>query len=171
MPADAQYAIIHYCPDGMYDGLFIDDILIRPNTLGLEHTVYVSANAGGTVTPSASVSEGDDFLLTVTAAQGYYIESVLLDGVALPQAANQTTFSYTLSNVMTDHTFTVTFAEIQYSIFVSAGDHGTITPDGGVMSQVLVGWGHDTTFVFTPDAGYHVADVVVDNYWHGGSIS
>ena len=170
LPADAQYAIIHYCPDGMYDGLFIDDILIRPNTLGLEHTVYVSANAGGTVTPSASVSEGDDFLLTVTANPGYYIQSVVFDGQELSAAAFQSSFCYLISPVLADHTFTVTFIGIQYSIFVTAGQHGSVTPDGGPFSQVIVPWGHDTTFYFTGDPGYHVEDVVVDNYWHGGSI-
>ena len=171
LPADAQYVIIHYCPDGTYLGMFIDDILIRPNTIGLEHTIYVSANAGGTVTPSASVSEGDDYLLTVTADPGYYIQSVMLDGQELSAAAFQTTFSYLISPVLGDHTFSVTFIGIQYSIFVTAGQHGSVTPDGGPFSQVIVPWGHDTTFYFTGDPGYHVEDVVVDNYWHGGSIS
>ena len=170
LPADAQYMVIHYCPEGMNIGMFIDDIVIRANTPGLEHSVSVTANDGGTVSASASVADGDDYLLSVTAAQGHYIESVLLDGVALSQAANQTSFSYTLSNVLADHSFTVTFAEIQYSIYVAAGEHGTVTPDGGEFSQVFVAWGHDTTFVFTPDGGYHVADVVVDGYWHGGTM-
>ena len=171
LPADAQYVIIHYCPDGTYLGMFIDDILIRPNTIGLEHTIYVSANAGGTVTPSASVSEGDDYLLTVTADPGYYIQSVMLDGQELSAAAFQTSFSYLISPVLGDHTFSVTFIGIQYSIFVTVGQHGSVTPDGGPFSQVIVPWGHDTTFYFTGDPGYHVEDVVVDNYWHGGSIS
>ena len=81
LPADAQYMIIHYCPNDMLVGMFIDDIVITTNTVGLEHSVSVMANAGGTVSSSASVADGDDYLLTVTAAQGYYIESVLLDGV------------------------------------------------------------------------------------------
>ena len=170
LPADAQYVIIHYCPDGMFDGLFIDDILIRPNTLGLEHTIYVSANEGGAVSPSVSVPDGDDYLLTVTANPGYYIMSVMFDGQELPEAAFQSSFSYLISPVLGDHTFTVTFIGLQYSIFVTSGEHGSVTPDGGPFSQVIVPWGHDTTFYFTGDPGYHVENVVVDNYWNGGSI-
>ena len=170
LPADAQYIIIHYCPDGLFDGMYIDDILIKANSPGVEHSVFVSSNAGGTVSPSASVEDGDEYVLTVSAAPGHYIESVLLDGVALPGADHQTSFSYTISSVVADHSFTVTFAQIYYSISVSAGEHGSITPDGGLMSQVLVPWGHDTTFYFVGDEGYHVDDVLVDNSWHVGSI-
>ena len=171
LPADAQYLIIHYCPDGTYEGMYIDDILIRANSPGVQHSVFVSANAGGTVSPSASVEDGDEYVLTVTADPGHYIESVLLDGAALQGADHQTSFSYTLSSVVADHVFAVTFAQIYYSISVGVGEHGTVTPDGGLMSQVLVPWGHDTTFYFVGDEGYHVDDVVVDGYWHGGSIS
>ena len=171
LPADAQYMIIHYCPDTAAEGICIDNILIRPDSPAGEHTIYVSANAGGTVSPSVSVADGDDYILTVTAEQGHYIASVLLDGQALSQAAYQTSFSYLLTGVVSDHTFVVTFAEREYSIHVSVGEHGRVIPDGGVMSQVIVPWGHDTTFYFIGDEGYHVEDVVVDNYWHGGAIS
>ncbi len=49
-------------------------------------------------------------------------------------------------------------AVLSYDITASAGDHGTITPEGKVSAY----YGSAKTFNFTPDEGYKVADVVVD---------
>lgn len=43
-------------------------------------------------------------------------------------------------------------------ITASAGEHGTITPDG----MVWVSYGSDKTFQFVPEDGYKVKDVVID---------
>ena len=45
-----------------------------------------------------------------------------------------------------------------YTITASAGANGTISPSGAV----TVDSGADQSFIITPDANYHVADVLVD---------
>jgi hypothetical protein len=170
VPAGAQYIVIHYYPDVEWGALLLDNILIRPNISGLNHSVIVNYNAGGTVTPGAEVADGDPFTLDVVPDQGYRLSSVTLDGVSLSGAANSPHFTYTIESVLADHTFEVVFTRIQYSIMIASGEHGTVVPDGGALHQILVYWGSDTTFQFLPDAGYHVEDVLVDDIWHGGNI-
>lgn len=53
---------------------------------------------------------------------------------------------------------TVTITLSQYTITASAGANGAISPNGAV----LVNEGADQLFTFTPNANYHVADVLVD---------
>lgn len=48
--------------------------------------------------------------------------------------------------------------QIAFAIEATAGDHGSISPNG----SRLVAVGADQAYAITPDAGYHVADVVVD---------
>ncbi len=62
----------------------------------------------------------------------------------------------------TTKTFTVV---AQHAIAATAGDHGSITASKTVTD------GDDATFTITPDAGYHVADVLVDGVSVGAVTS
>jgi uncharacterized repeat protein (TIGR02543 family) len=57
-----------------------------------------------------------------------------------------------------DKSITAHFAINTYIITATAGDHGTISPSG----DVSVVHGSSQTFTITAEAGYHVADVLVD---------
>jgi hypothetical protein len=54
------------------------------------------------------------------------------------------------------------FASNSYTITASAGSGGSINPSG----EVSVDYGDSINFTITPDAGYHITDVLVD----GGSV-
>jgi List-Bact-rpt repeat protein len=54
-------------------------------------------------------------------------------------------------------------APTTYTISVSAGDHGSISPGGAV----TVNQGSDQVFMIAPDTGYHIADVKVDGISKG----
>src|SRR5208283_281173 len=69
-----------------------------------------------------------------------------------------TASSYTFSNVNANHTISVTFAPITYTITPSAGTNGTISPSGAV----TVNYGGSQAFSFTPATGYQVSSVLVD---------
>ena len=56
------------------------------------------------------------------------------------------------------HTIEASFAINVYTITASAGANGAISPSGAVS----VNHGDDQSFTITPDAGYHVLDVLVD---------
>src|SRR5512142_235285 len=71
-------------------------------------------------------------------------------------AANKT---YTFSNVTVNHTISVSFTAITYTITSSAGSGGTISPSG----TVSVNQGSDQSYTISPSVGYQISDVLVDN--------
>ena len=118
-------------------------------------TLTASAGSNGTISPSGAVSVnyGGNQTFTFTPATGYQVASVAVDGTAVTTAS-----SYSFSNVTANHTISVTFAPLTYTLTASAGSNGTISPSGAVS----VNYGGSQTFTFTPATGYQVSSVVVD---------
>ena len=125
------------------------------------YVITASAGAGGSISPSGNVqvNQGGNAAFTITASSGYAIADVLVDGVS-----EGAVDSYAFSNVEADHTITATFRSTsssgitRYTITASAGEGGSISPEG----SVRVRRGNDQTFTITPDEGYEIADVLVD---------
>ena len=66
------------------------------------------------------------------------------------------------------HTTVVVTAPLNYfTITATAGSHGAISPSGSLQATQAA----NVTYTFTPDSGYHVADVVVDGSSVGGVLS
>ncbi|MCK5604717.1 right-handed parallel beta-helix repeat-containing protein, partial [Candidatus Pacearchaeota archaeon] len=127
---------------------------------GATYTITASAGSGGSITPTGdvTVSEGSDRTFTIEADTGYGIDDVLVDGVS--QGAIS---SYTFTNVIATHTISASFAaRPTYTITASVGTDGSISPSG----DVTVTEGNNRIFTITADAGYQIADVLVD----GGSV-
>ena len=125
-------------------------------TSGVPHTITASAGANGSINPSGAVSVnyGDNQTFSITPAGGYHVLDVLVDGGSVGAVT-----SYTFYNVTADHTISASFAsDATYTITASAGANGAINPSGAVP----VNHGDNQTFAVTPDANYHVADVLVD---------
>ncbi len=118
-------------------------------------TITASANAGGTITPSGvtTLNYGGAQSYSIAASFGFHIADVLVDGASVGAVT-----AYSFTNVQANHTIAVTFVSDGWVITASAGTHGSIAPSG----SVLVPEGGSQTFTLTPDAGYHVADVLVD---------
>ncbi len=123
----------------------------------INHTITSSAGPNGSISPNGSVTveEGNDETFTITPDAGYHVADVLVDGVSQGNID-----TYTFTNVTADHTISVTFEKdiINHTITSSAGPNGSISPNG----SVTVEEGNDEIFTITPDAGYHIADVLVD---------
>ena len=121
----------------------------------LTYTLTASAGSNGTISPSGAVSVnyGGNQTFTFTPATGYQVAKVLVDGTAVTTAS-----SYSFSNVTANHTISVTFSPLTYTLTASAGSNGTISPSGAVS----VNYGGSQTFTFTPATGYQVASVAVD---------
>jgi hypothetical protein len=114
------------------------------------------AGNNGKISPEQPVvvQAGGSQTFTITPGSGFIIADVRVDGKSVG-AKN----SYTFSNVQHDSTITATFTRGHtYTITPSAGPHGTISPS----KPVTVPSGGSQTFTMTPDAGYAVADVLVD---------
>ena len=121
------------------------------------YTVTASCGANGTIDPygAQSYEYGATPTFTVTANPGYAIEHVYVDG----DEVTLTNGAYTFAALTADHTISATFTEDTYTITATAGNGGSITPDGAnvVMS------GSTVVYTITPATGYEIADVTVDN--------
>jgi len=120
------------------------------------YIIHTSTNNCGTITPSGNntVNHGEDKTFTFIPYTGYQIDKVYVDGV---NVGNSTT--YTFEDVCEDHEIYITFSKLSYTITATSGTNGTITPEG--TSNVLYGEG--LNYTFTPNTGYKVKDVKVNN--------
>lgn len=145
-------------------------ILCSSGTISLsviaEYDVNVTANEGGTIkldgknVSSVTVVEGKKVPLEISAADGYQIASVSIDGVA-QTIGNKESFNKDIT-VNADTNVSVSFVKV-YTINVSHTGEGTVvtTPecDGGV---VVVNTGTSVKVVATPNANYRVSEVTVN---------
>lgn len=112
--------------------------------------------SNGIITKKISeIKEGENHGITWTAKEGYYVESVTVDGDA-QLVRNDDEGRYTFSNVTADH-YVKVVCKPYYRIETQI-DHGTITPD-----QDRVKEGDRPKIVWTPEDGYYVKTVTVDN--------
>jgi uncharacterized repeat protein (TIGR02543 family) len=121
-------------------------------------TISTSAGEGGVIVPASPVTvehEGGQ-TFTITPSDGYHVADVLVDGVSVGAGT-----SYTFANVTENHAIAASFAQnvIQFTITATAGDHGTLEPPG----KTTVNQGASQTYAITPQAGYHVEQVFVDD--------
>lgn len=137
------------------------------------YTITATAGANGSITPDGSVSvkENTDKTFTITAASGYEVADVKVDGKNVGAVK-----SYTFTDVTGNHTIEATFkttggsgtgggstgggdvADTYYTITATAGTGGSISPTGSVSVREDL----DKTFTITPDKGYVIANVIVD---------
>jgi len=119
------------------------------------YTIEATAGDHGSIDPAGDieVTHGNNMLFTITPDAGYHIEDVYVDGISIGAPD-----SYLFVNVTSNHTIHVTFAINTYEITATAGENGSISPEG--VTQVE--FGEALLFTITPDDGYHIDDVVVD---------
>jgi hypothetical protein len=120
------------------------------------HTITATAGVHGSIAPSGTVTvnTGKDQSFTVTPETGYRISDVVVDGGSVGVVSR-----YTFTYVTADHTISATFvSNPSFTISASAGANGSIAPAG----DTAVLQGGSVAYTITPNAGYRVANVVVD---------
>jgi hypothetical protein len=127
------------------------------------YTITASAGSNGSISPSGdvTVNSGANQAFTITPNSGYVVSDVLVDGSSVGAVT-----SYTFSNVTANHTISASFV-LGYTVAVTAGGNGSITPSG----TITVASGGSQTFIITPSSGYAVADVLVDGVSVGAVTS
>ena len=128
------------------------------------YAINASTGANGSISPSGTtnVSTGGSQTYTITPAAGFSIATLVVDGSSVSPAT-----SYTFTDVRATHTIRATFSISKYTITSDAGLHGTISPKG----NFKVNYNGGQTYTITPDAGYRVADVLVDGSSAGAVTS
>jgi hypothetical protein len=120
------------------------------------YMITASASSGGIISPGGAVIvfHGMYQNFTITADLGYHIVDVLVDGGSVGAVPY-----YNFTDVQANHTIHASFAVNQYKIIASAGIGGTIDPSG----DVYVSYGGYKNFTITPDTGFHITSVLVDD--------
>ena len=124
-----------------------------------QYAITATAGPGGAITPSGqiTVDYNGSLTLAITPNEGYHVADVKVDGLSIGVVT-----TYTMANIIANHTIDARFAINQCTVTATAGPNGTIAPLGTTM----VDYGRSVTFTITPNTGYRLLDVKVD----GGSI-
>ena len=120
------------------------------------YSITGSAGTGGTITPAgtSTFNHGENRTYTVTPSAGYMISDVRVDNSSVGNVT-----SYTFSNIISNHTISVTFSVITYTLVAGSETGGSISPYG----NLTVNYGTNRTFSITADNNYHILDVKVDD--------
>ena len=121
------------------------------------YKITASAGANGAISPSGEkeYEENSTPKYTFSSNSGYVVDEVLVDGAPVAFSNN----SYTFSALKKDHTIHVTFKSAgTYKIIASAGENGTISPEG----EKEYNSGENAEYTFTPAKDFEVNQVLVD---------
>ena len=132
----------------------------------MKSNVTVSMNEGGSVmlngeaTESLVVENGSTVDVVITAAAGYQISKVIINGKET--IVDDKNFTGTIESIVADATVAVTFVKL-YTVTVTGGDKGSVstTPDGQAGSVTVVE-GSEVTITATPEEGYRVSGVKIN---------
>ena len=117
-------------------------------------------------TTSFTVNEGTSATITFTPDAGYRIANVKLNGTDVTSSVVSN--KYTVSNISSNTTLSVTFEAITHTLSITASGNGNAIYNSAVIRDntqaFTVNDGASATITFTPDAGYSIADVKVDPF-------
>jgi hypothetical protein len=122
-----------------------------------QYTITSGAATGGAISPTGTttVAHGASQAYSITAATGYTVSTVVIDGSTT--TVNAATYSHTFSNVTTNHDIFANFAINTYTVTVSQPANGTIAPGTQVVDH-----GSSVTFRVTPNEGYDIENIKVN---------
>jgi hypothetical protein len=130
------------------------------------YTITASSGANGSISPAGAttVNSGASQTFSITPSAGYQIAAVTVDGVSAGVIS-----SYTLTNITANHTISASFAasSTSYTLSAVSSRGGSISPRG----STTVKSGGSQTYTFSPNSGYHIADVKVDGVSVGAVTS
>ena len=140
-----------YNRDGLpANPFYVDDVTAK-------YTVTASAGTGGSISPIGATTylKRKTASYTITPDSGYYIQSVLVDGVSVGSVK-----TYTFDPLYANHTISATFAATapNYTVTASSNSGGSVSPLGAVS----VAQGGSQAFSIIPNTGCQIASVTVD---------
>ncbi len=154
--------------------VYVEFEAIPPTT----YTLSITSSGNGSVTydntavrnntRSFTINEGTSAAVSISPDNGYRIASVKLNGKDV--TTNVTDSRYNIGDITDDTNLSVTFEAIPivtYTLSIKSTGNGSASYDGttiqGTASSFTVNEGTDATIVFTPNEGYQIKDVKVDD--------
>ena len=160
---EAPYNLVDYyfsLPYHSYDGEF--HIYSKEQVINQYKILSYCSTGNGIISPNGEIyfNEGESVTYTFIPNDGYRVEEIKIDGVALTgdDLLYAMEHGYTFKNIIRNHTISVSFKESKYIITTIQTENGTISPSG----QVALNYGNSQKYTFTPNAGYHLASIIVD---------
>jgi hypothetical protein len=127
-----------------------------------EYTVSVISQPNVTVNPgTVTVQHGATPVFAIIPDYGYRVSQIQVNGtnVNLSNVPNENeVYTYTFAAVTANQTIKAVVERKTYTITASAGNNGTITPNG----STSVNHGDAKSFAFAPADGYVIDNVTVD---------
>ena len=136
-------------------------------TLSITASGSGSASYGSTTirskTNTFTVNAGSSATITFTPDNGYRIKSVKVNNSTVSVSNNQ----YTISSINANTTVSVEFEAITYTLSITASGNGSASYSGSTIrsktSSFTVNAGTSATITFSPDNGYRIKSVKVNN--------
>ncbi len=126
------------------------------------YTVSASSGTGGSISPNGNitVTAGDSIEFTMTADDGYELDTLKVDGSNVSVSGN----TFTLTNIQKDQTVAVTWKLKTYTVTgtVRNSQYGTISPVSAIVEH-----GSDAVISFTPEDG----NKETIRYWINGTVT
>ena len=150
------------------------------------YNLTLTASGGGMITYNGvntrnasktySVAEGTNATLTFTPDNGYRLASVKVNNTDVTASVSNNT--YTISNIRKNTTVSASFEEIPvtyYTLSITAAGNGAVTYGATTVrsgaKNISVSEGTNATLTFSPDNGYRLASVKVNNTDVTASVS
>ncbi len=157
--ATARYLRVNMTHNSSNIGVHITDFRVYGviHSNNITYSINSNSGAGGTINPSGilTLNQGSNQTYSITPNSGYQIEDVKVDNISVGAVT-----TYTFNNITANHTISATFSAINtYTVSASAGTGGSINPTG----TITLNQGSNQTYSITPNSGYRIDDVKVDN--------
>ena len=132
-----------------------EDLVIEVVFEQMFHTVNARAEDHGAIEPAGTMSlpEGSTQKFTIIPDRGYETEEILVNGERVQAENNVLTLT-----VEQDTQISVRFRPCVYTVRVSAGPGGSVSPTG----EMEAAYGSVLHFALLPDEGYEAAGVTVN---------
>ena len=141
-----------------FDSVYTDHTLAVTFAM-FQYTVTATAHGEGTITASDTYDCDSVVVYNYAAAAGYHIDSVKVDEeLTVYTDETQTEGSKNFGPIAANHTIDVYYSINHYTVTITAGEHGTVTPSG--VQNVV--YGTQPILNFTSDGCYEVASITVN---------
>ena len=129
---------------------------IEASFIRLTYAIEVDAGSGGSINPGkkVTVNYGGEQTFLIKPNDGFSIAEVKVDNVSVGRVSE-----YTFSDINSDHTISAVFVQLVYNIRSESGPGGSISPSG----ITTIRHGIDQIYTITPERGFLIKDVLVDN--------